>query len=446
MNITKEQIDSLFSKCFFREDEIVKGRPTSDYVMVESPLIKKNLIVFSANHLNEIKKDIIELIDEIPNIEEGVTIPSLSSFEWGNEDDLNKVLLMGLATKTISTSFIEVIDESICFIKRDKTYDFEEIKGLPKENIPETKDEVQKTYTEEEKEIIRQNGIRITNELNDYLPTINRGLNFLGIKAKLDEKTKNKLNFYDQEGNLLYERVFLDTDGIIGIEGMLNQRLKCEFFDNEENKITYLYDNRHIFRLDSKKDKKYSRGLELTGEEGNYQGIKVWSINPEDEYTIKSLEVDLDGLDLDLENAFGPYGNYVDGTTRKLNYHSPLNPRPYLSMIEKVWPRHGTYLYCDEAGFKVFNEEPIVPYQNRDMFNMLATNIVAHPRNREAINYILTEFERVLPGVKEFFVNNSFLLKYLLTVPYINDEITETIIKKTINEACNFKMKELIQK
>lgn len=41
MNITSELIGELFSKCFFDDEEIVNGRPTSDYCMVESPLIKK---------------------------------------------------------------------------------------------------------------------------------------------------------------------------------------------------------------------------------------------------------------------------------------------------------------------------------------------------------------------------------------------------------------------
>lgn len=352
---------------------------------------------------------------------------------------------MGNATSTLNISFIEVGNENVCFIKRDKSYDNEEIKGLPKENIPEVKQEIKRGYTEEEKEIIRQNGERITQELNDYLSTISRGLGFFGIKVELDKNSRNKLNFYDQEDNLLYERVFLDTDGIVGLEGMLNQRLKCEFKDKDNNDILYIYDNRHIFKQNSN-EKNFGRGIELKGEEGNYERIQIWTINPDDEYTIKSLEVDEESLDLELENAFGPYGNYVDGTTRKVKYHSPLHHRPYFSMIEKVWPHEGTYLYCDEDGFKAFNEEPIVHYQNRKMFDLLATNLIAHPRNREAINYLLEEFERIMPGTKEFFIANSNLLTFLLNVDYVADPVSETIINKAINHACDFKKNEISKK
>lgn len=446
MEITKEVINTLFSKCFFDDDEIVNGRPTSDYVAVSSPIIPKDPIAFSANHLQAIKKDILSLIDSIPNIEDGVSIEILRKYEWGNDDYLNKLTLMGNAISALNITSIDIDDEKIFYIKRDKSHDLEEINGLPKENIPEVKNEVKKAYTKEEQELIRQNGERITKELNDYLQTINRGLNFFGIKAKLDESTRNKLDFYDQDNNLLYERVFLDTDGIIGIEGMFNQRLKCEFNDSEGNEITYLYDNRHIFILSSPKDKKYGYRIELTGKEENYKEISISTVNPLDEYTIKSLEITDEYLSMKLENAFGPYGNYVDGTTRKINYHSPLHSKPYFSLIETVWPHEGAYLYCDEGGFKFFREDPIVEYENRDQFNRLATNLVVHPRNREAINYTLDEFERVFPGIKEFTINNSGLLKYLLEVPYIDDPIMDIIMNKAINHACDFKEKAISKK
>lgn len=439
MEITNEIIDTLFSKCFFRDDEIVDGRPTSDYVVVNSPLLHKPPIAFSANHLQEIKSEILNLIDLIPNISEEVCLESLRGYEWGNDEALNKLMLMGTATSSLNVTSLDVNDGKIFYIKRDKTHDLEEIKGLPKENIPQFKNEVQKSYTKEEQVLIRKNGQKINFELNYYLPTINRGLNFFGIRAELDKKVRNKLNFYDQNNNLLYERVFLDTDGITGIEGMLGQRLRCEFNDLEGNQITYLYDKCHVFNLVAPKEKKFGKRIELTGEEGNYQRISIWAMNPLDEYTIKSLEVDDKYFSLKLENAFGPYGNYVDGTTRSINYHSSLHSEPYLCLVEKVWPNEGSYLYCDEDGFKFFKEEPIVPYRNRRQFNKLATNLVAHPRNRESINYILDEFERIIPGMREFAINNSELLQYLLGVPYIEDPMTDIIMEKVINHACDFK-------
>lgn len=446
MELTSSTIDTLFKKCFFKDDEIINGRPNSDYVMVESLILPKPPIAFSANHLQELKSDILTLIDLIPNIEEGISVESFKEYEWGNDEDLNKLLLMGNAILALNISDIEVENEKIFYIKRDKSHDLEKVKGLPKENIPEVKNEVRKSYTKEEQEIIKQNGERITEELNNYLSTINRGLGFFGIKVEIDEKTRNKLNFYDLDNNLLYERVFLDTDGIIGIEAAFGQRLKCEFCDRENNKIIYLYDNRHIFLLDSPEGKKYGIRIEFYGEEGNYQGIIIRSVNPDDEYTIKELDVNDDYLSLELENAFGPYGNYVDGTTRKFKYHSSNHRTPYFSIIEKVWPQKGNYLYCDEKGFKFFGEEPIVNYENRQQFDLLATNLAAHPRNRESLNYILNEFDRVLSGMREFVIKNFNLVKYLLEVEYIDDPIMDIIMNKAINHACDFKAPELSKK
>lgn len=444
MELTSEKIDTLFSRAFFKEEEIVNGRPTSNYVMVESPILpKQGSIVFSANHLQELKGDILTLIDLIPNIDKEISIESLREFEWGNDEELNKLFLLGNAIKAIHITSIEVDNEKILYFKRDKSHDLEKVEGLPKENIPEVKSEVRKPYTKEEQEIIRQNGERITEELNNYIATINRGLGFFGIRAEIAKDTRNKLNFYDQDNNLLYERVFLDTDGVIGMEAIFGQRLRCEFTDKENNQIEYLYDNRHIFLLNSPEEKHYGIRIELYGEEGNYQEINISTVNPDDEYTIKSLEVSDEYLYLKLENAFGPYGNYVDGTTRKFSYHSPLHRTPYFSHIETVWPHKGTYLYCDDGGFKFFGEEPIVAYENRRQFDLLATNLVAHPRNRESLNYTLDELERALPGIKEFAINNANLLKYLLEVEYIEDPIMDVIMNKAINHACDFQTKKL---
>lgn len=441
MKITSEMIDVLFPKCFFKDEEIIKGRPTSNYVMVSSPILYKPPIVFSANHLQEIKTDILNMLDSIPNIDKGVSIETLRDFEWGNDDDLNKLILMGSSILSLDVTSIEVNNKKIFYLKRDKSHDLEDVKGLPKENIPETKEELIKAYTEEEKEIIRKNGERITQELNTYLSTINRGLGFFGIIAELDVKSRNKLNFYDKDNNLLYERVFLDTDGIIDLEGLLGQRLLCEFKDLDGNTITYLYDKRHIFSLVAPKDKKIGINIELEGEEGNYQSIEIRTTNANDEYIIKSLNVRENYLSYELENAFGPYGNYVDGATRKMKYHSSLHPQPYFSLIEKTFPHDGSYLYCDENGFKFFGEEPIVSYDNRRQFDRLAINIVAHPRNREALNYILEEFDRFLPNMKEFAINNFYLLKYCLAVEYIDDPIMDIIMNKAINHACDFQEK-----
>lgn len=443
MKLHSELIEDIFSKCFFRDDEILNGRPIGDYVMVKSVIYPENPpIVFSAEHLNEKKSDILDLMDMIPGINDGVSFDTLNKFDWCDELDFDKIVIMGEATKSIGLTIVEFGNDKAFSIKRDKTYDSEIIKGLPKENIPEQKMELKKGYTDEEKVAIKQNGERISQELEEFITTINRGLGFYGIRVEKDANERNKINFYDKDNNLIFERTFLDADGILGFEGMLNQRLKCEFEDKVGNQITYLYDNRHIFLLSGPKGTKYGTRIELTGEEGNYAKIMISCTNADDEYVIKSLEVSDNFFSIQLDNAFGHYGNYEDGTTRSLIYHSSLHREPYLHFAEKVWPQNGAYLYCDTAGFKFFGEEAIVPYSNRKAFDMLATNIVAHPRNREALNYLLDELERKMTGIRDFVLNNSNLYKYLLEVEYVQDPITESIVDRVINHACDFKKRE----
>lgn len=440
-NVDTELIGKLFEKCFFQEDEIINGRPLSNYVTVESFIHKNGNIVFSSKHLNELKSDILTLLDSLPDLSEGVFLEDLKKCKWNKNNSLDKFLLMASSIKAIKVSSIETDKGIVTLIKRDKENDDVKIIGLSKENIPEVKQNIKTGYTDEEKEIIRQNGERITDELHRYLEIINKGFSFFGYSIKLDEKVRNKVNVFDLDNNLVFERTYLDTDGIIGAEGLNDVRLLLNFKLIDGSKFEYWLDkNVHHFSLTGDDHHHFGYGIDIHTNYGIITGMSLWSVNPEDEYTIKKLEVFDDSFNLELENAFGPYGNYVDGTTRHLMYHSPNNRSLFFCMQEKVWPDDGKIIYGDEKGFYSFDRIVTSPFNGVDNFHKLATNIISHPRNRAAINYILNEFDKVLPNVSRYFKVNIPFLRYLLNVPYVEDEGTNNIVNYAIDHKCDFKV------
>lgn len=310
-----------------------------------------------------------------------------------------------------------------------------------KEMIHEVKDEEKTKYTDEEKEVIRQNRERITEELNMYLEIINRCFGFFGFSFKLDEEVRNKINIYDANNELVFEKKYEDTDGIIGAEGMSNLRLRLCFKLLDGSLFEYwLSNNKHHFSVTGDEEHNFSYGLEVDTNYSIVKGISVWSINPDDEYTIKKLEASSTYFRYELDNAFGPYGNYVDGTTRTLSYNSANNNRLGFHMQENVWPDDGSIIHGNEKGFYSFDRAVESPFNGVANHHRLATNIVAHPRNREAINYLLKEFDKVLPNVSRYFVANVPFLRYLLNVPFVEDKATNLLVQNVLNPKCDFKV------
>lgn len=443
--LESKKINELFYNCFFEEDEIINGRPTSEFTSIKSINPNKNITVaLSTKKLNENKKDIIEYVDALPKIEEGNSLDNLYFDKEGNRwcDDiktLDQLMMLALACQIVSYTTIELGGKKIVTVCRVRENDELKIKGTAPELMNEQKDnQLSNGYTEEEKKLIAQNKIRITQELNEYNEIINTGLGFFGVHAFISDKTENQLDFYDDNNDLLFTKKFEDTDGIVGWDAIFNQRLSCEFTDKFQHKINYLVDgNRHIFLLSSTGDKHYGYRVEITkdNDKNNYSHILVSTQDKNADYVIKRIEISDKDLKVELNNQFGPYGNYEDGEKRYLWYKTSGD---FLSMVEDEWHDKGHYLYGDGSSVKIDNKK-IISGLTKQQFLMLSTSIVQHPRNKELVLYAVEELEKQLPGIKEFICNNFPLYNFIVESEYEQDFITESIIKATIHEKCNLK-------
>ena len=445
--LEENYINKLFDSCFFEEKEIVDGRPTSEFTTVEPINPEAHVtIVFSTNKLNQNKKAILELIDSLPNIEEGNSLENLyfdkEHNKWCKDIKiLDKLINMAMACEAVSCTTTEIDSEIITIVKRTKEKDLLEVKGTNPEVLPTKSNLPAKGYTEQEKKLIAENKIRITKELKYYNSIINIGLGFYGIHAIITTENENKIDFYDQDNNLLHSRIFEDTDGIIGIEAMLDQRLKCEFKDTFGNTIMYLVDDkRHIFLLSAPEGQKYGYRVEITmGNDNNYERICIKTTNANDDYVIKNINIDSGDLHVELDNQFGPYGNYVDGERRHFWYKdTKISGTCLLFMTEDEWRLKGHHLIGDADGIKIDNKEVVSGLTN-EQFYLLSTQIARHPRNKEMIVYALEEIDKQLPGIKDFVSNHFPLYNFIVNYEDQPNIIVDAIIQATIHPKCNLK-------
>ena len=441
-------INKLFGSCFFDDSEIIDGRPISKFISIKSINTEKNMtIVFSTNKLNKNKKAIIEIIDCLPDIDKGNNLENLyydkNNNKWCKDImTLDQLIMMGIACDVISYTTIESNNEKTIIIKRTKENDELEVKGRNPELLPKTKNnELSRGYTEEEKQLIAENKIKITNELNNYNEIINIGLGFFGIHAELNNDIENTMDFYDNENNLLLSKNFEDTDGIVGWDAIFNQRLRTEFKDTFCNRITYLVDgNRHIFLLSGPEEQKYGYRVEITKTDNNtYSKIEIRTTDAFADYVIKSIEISDSDLIVELNNQFGPYGNYEDGEKRYLWYkNSKISGKNLLFMTEDEWYDKGHNLTGDSKDIQIDGKVVINGLDN-EQFYILSTQIASHPRNKELILYTLDEINKQLPGIKEFVINNFPLYNFIVNHEYQSNSITDAIVDATIHEKCNLK-------
>lgn len=456
--LEKKQINNLFFSCLFEEDELVNGMPTTEFTSVES--IAPNYegkcptIGFSTNKLNEKKPIIIDFIDSLPRINEGNLWENLYFDCTGNrwcEDikTLDQLVMMAMACGLVDRTIIKDNGKKISIITRTKENDKSLVKGLNPELLPQNKNNqiLKQGYTDEELELIAENKNKITEELNQYIEIIKTGFKFLGINVSLNTETVNQLDFYNGENKYISSKKFEDTDGIIGIDGILTQRLRTEFIDNFGNEVTYLCDgDRHIFLLSSESHNNSYR-VEITQPINQKPSrITISTTDANSNYIIKNIEIDSYDLKVELNNQFGPFGNYEDGEKRHLWYRNSIlskGKNDLLFMDEDEWFEKGHHLIGNGSEITIDGRK-VASGLTREQFYVLSTLIACHPRNRELILFTMDELDKQLPGVKQY-VSDNFKLYNVLTNDdsYEANTAVDSIIEATIHEKCNINKNSL---
>ena len=306
-----------------------------------------------------------------------------------------------------------------------------------------------KTYSEQEAMKINLKNKKIASEtIEQNLDKINSGLKLLGVYAEINGAIDNQLDFYTNDGEYISSKMI----GYLGstIIEDYGKSLYATFIDIYENIYSF-----EVFKCDNRVDRyvfrKFSSKKEGTGFKIEMYFTKLFdflekmeisSHHKNDDYIIKEFEIGKDELRYELSNNFGAYGNYVDGESRDLWYRgNNADSDKFISMREQIWPKteaNARFIQKDLLNNIIKSNNYSTDLLTDEEMNNISLNIARHPRNKEAIEYVLNEYEKLIPGITKFIEDYFVIYSHIMDYSYVENEITDLMINDTIKEECNF--------
>ncbi len=451
MKLSDESVYKLFNECLFLESELSEGFPIKDFSSFQSVSAPSNLTVyFSSERLNANKKEIMTLIDSLPGLTEGNYLDQLycdcSGQKWCDDiETIDQLIMLAGACGLIT---VTIIEEHV-LVKRDHTKDALPVEGQRPYSFQIREKELVLRDAEQEALLV-QNRERITSELKEYIDFINIGLGFFGIKAVISEVEKNCLEFFEKEVKIASKK-FEDADGLVGLNGLLGQRLYSEFRSSTGASITYVVDdNRHIFLSDSP-TVDYRIELTLDVATKKIEKALLFTSDRDADYVLKRLEISPTEVKASLNNQFGPFGNYEDGIERTMHYRTAFDDYgSSISMTEHIWPNEG-----EDTGHNLTSDLKSILLDGKVLiegltalsFENLASSIASHPRNRELLTFTLKSLDEQLPGVSEF-IKREFSLYDRLVNPQKGslptyDKLANYVVQSCMHYSCNIIKKSI---
>ena len=286
--------------------------------------------------------------------------------------------------------------------------------------------------------------------LNKHLYSINSGLSFFGIQAKIDDNDPNIFNFY-QNNELIYQENY--SEDCYEYNLLIDQYLNTEFNDAYGNRIKlylslyrmglysrYYKYNLYLVTPDTQKNNKnscdYYIQIEVENGKLNNPDIKIIN-NSNDDYTKKILDISDKKLTLTLNKEKHQEENKKETAWRTL----VCDFRRNWFYMEESYKQNDTNIYRsingDECEFECDHNDLSLDIESSEQFESTALNIARHPRNIETLEYILNSFEQDLFGVRDYLSNNSIPYNNIINGEYIYDPYMDNMIQSTIIEECN---------
>ena len=299
----------------------------------------------------------------------------------------------------------------------------------------------------------------ISEELASFISTIQFGLNFFGVQARIDENHKNQINYYDSNNKLLrsmkiqppkVKRELLD----IYAKKQFNDKFNADFgnirwniniIDSEgENSENY------YFNLDCEN---HSKTIRIYRRQGKIVGIEA-QINGQKDFNIKNLEVsEIKGerINIELDNVFGPDGDHENGIVRRIVYSKSSLDKDisiYVHIGEDYAHKNSRLLYASYTCSGGIESDNITLWNNQERTTERLSDyddpinnidkILSHPRSKETISYLEKEIDREFPGMMHFIKTNLSVYNKITGLSYEQDPHFEELINSTILTECDF--------
>jgi hypothetical protein len=105
MELTSKNVEEIFLDCFFKDDEIVNGKPTTEPIIAEGVILTCG---FNEKRLKAHKTTIIEMLDQLPEkFKQGWSFLNMCTTKdgvlWGEHKHMEQLVCMGIAIGKIKS-------------------------------------------------------------------------------------------------------------------------------------------------------------------------------------------------------------------------------------------------------------------------------------------------------------------------------------------------------
>ena len=442
--LSAEKVNEIYLDCLFKDEEVYNDRPLVEYTMLYTFNPTKKLYMgFNIEKINKNKKAIIEMIDCISNYS-FTELEDLFIDKDGNQwcDKIvyvDLLLLLASAAEVINVNEVNGVN----YIRRDHSKDNEVVRGI--DPIPLTEDEINDIVIKrEEEKQLREKIIKHNSEqLEENIDRVAYGFAFFGLRAEINKENKCALDLFDSEGRLVHTENFEESPGLY-IEPHTVINCKNKKYNGGEIHF-YLEtkrENKLIVSFDEPGGKHDGVRLEIFFDEDNkVEKFDMRASYSDDAFKLVHFEIEDGFIHAQIDNEFGPRGNYVDGEHREITMSESMYKHgPFFHMREEQYPNergeslHSVYGGLDGFVFDLVNEIDDLSYREYDS---IAYNLVRHPRNKETIETVLNYFDSKVPGLKAYIKDNFIMYDYVMENDYVHSEKMDRLMDSMILEACN---------
>ena len=301
---------------------------------------------------------------------------------------------------------------------------------------------------------IEENKKLVTEELTRHFEIIKKGFSFFDID--IIRASEDELAICDADGKLIKTHQFNGASVIRNENGAP----VIKFSDETGRDFTYenlrlahnltVPEIRHTFNVHpdafpGDDECWYNLDIFVSEDDNRIKRIGLRSYNAEDEYPYKEFSMSENDAKVSVEKACIKDGSLVR-TGREFWYTTPgyfLWPLFHMNECFEIDPlgnygKNNRHIGFDGCDFS-FNCS-VVPGTrglSDEQVRAFAFTIASHPRNKELTTYTLNEFDKAIPGIKQFVSDNSKMYNDLINA---NEKsfLTNTLVFMATNRNCNF--------
>ena len=294
------------------------------------------------------------------------------------------------------------------------------------------------------KEVQKINAIILGGVLKNELNRINLGLQCLGLYAKINPEHENQLDFYNNSHSYICSKIYGNDCSYICKD--FQNVSETSIHDNSngvDQTYSFIYDsyfacNIYSFVASSESNlgKNYEIKMFYDKQTNEIIKMSLYSCNLNDEYIKKSFVVGVDEIFAGIDNIDLNDKNH-NTISRKIHYRGKVgNKFKILNMCERESTKDEDWssIYGDE---EIYSDNYSTGTITKEEFDKKILNITRHPRNKELINYVLEEYNKMIPGITEYIMTYFPIYNKIMDYCYVNDELTDNMINDVIKEKCN---------